>query len=254
MREGHRAADHAVVAWLAHLRAQRGHRAAQLGVEIIGAGHRDVALAVQADFDRAGAQLREFLDVDHVPYPIVHGGGMARQQRVARGFRQLFQRGNQRTQCGRHSAARGGLRGQRGVRSQHFAAGGPCDLARQRRYRQRTAAPGGDQALLEKRLPGADRIGGDEHHCRQPGTAQCRQRMIDIVRPAVVEGDQQRPRRQAALTALRRHDIGQRYHAVVPREKRQRLHEQAVFEGVVGIAQRPARVVAAEGAVEHDDR
>ena len=127
-------------------------------------------------------------------------------------------------------------------------------VARQRRQRQRATPPGGNEAFLEKRLPRAHRVGRHEHHRRQPRTAQRRQGMVDVVRPAVVEGDQQRARRQPALAALRRDHIGQCDHAVMTGEERQRLREQTVLEGVVGIAQRSARVALRERAVEHDDR
>ena len=114
------------------------------------------------------------------------------------------------------------------------------------------APPRCDQLLLPERSAAIDRITGDEHRRRHARRAQERERELDVVAPAVVERDQQRPLGQPAPATSRLEHVGERDDVIMALEERQARREHVERQRVLRVARREPRVAAREHAMEID--
>ena len=190
-----------------------------------------------------GREAAQVVVVDHVPQPIVQAPAEALQQSCPHLGLQFFQSPDQMAQ--RRLFFSGHCVDGRAQLTQFLAQHG---------NRQRAATPRREDALLVERLAGTDRVGHHEHQRGQIVPAQLRQREIGIVRPAVVERDQQRARRQSPLPAARLQHVLHRDDVVMAAEELQRTHEKVHRERVVRVAGIPARIGRIQHPVEHHDR
>jgi hypothetical protein len=134
----------------------------------------------------------------------------------------------------------------------------PVDMRAERcqlRSRNRPGAIGeGHQIVPPNRLLVAEHPGRYEDQRRTLLAFQDRQCRVEIVRPPIVEGDEQWARRQGFQCAIALTQIGQSDRAIVALEEAQALGKQIRFDRVVGFGSAPATIAARQDAMKHGDR